>query len=61
MPDASSQMPGTSRVGNRRERGSDRSAMGGIDLPSYVTVWGSLLTRNTLRVFLTVVLPYLTL
>ena len=49
MPDASSQMPGASRVGNRKERGSARSAMGVIRLPLYVIVWVRLFTRNTLR------------
>ena len=49
MPDASSQMPGASRVGNRKERGSARSAMGVIRLPLYVIGWVILFTWNTQR------------
>ena len=56
MPDASSQMPGASRVGNRKERGSCPFRLGAIRLPLYVIVWVRLFTRNTLRVFPTVVL-----
>ena len=37
-----------------KERGSARSAMGAIRLPLYVIVWVNLFTRNTLRVFPTV-------